>query len=218
MKSARSHADHAVVNAIERQRSAERLAIARKSISPQLIADDRHRRAARLVLLRCEVAAKRELRAQGAEEARGYLLAVDVLGRTRSGQIASLIVERAHLLERAGVALPVAEVEVGNPDVPAAVEIRLPDHAQPVRLGVGEGREQYAVHHAEDGRIGADTEREREHSDQRKPGTAPQLANSVANVLPERLEPSRSLHFAAPFRAALPTSWLRPSRRPLRRH
>jgi hypothetical protein len=67
-----------------------------------------------------------------------------------------------------------------------------PGHVQtqrhhPVQLGGRERAQQYAVDGAEDRRVRADPEREREHRDQGEAGALPQRAERVAQVLEKRI-------------------------------
>src|SRR5438270_11867939 len=56
--------------------------------------------------------------------------------------------------------------------------------------------EQESVDHAENSCIGANTDGKREHSHQSERGVLHQDARSVANILPESLQPRSSLHVA----------------------
>ena len=75
--------------------------------------------------------------------------------------------------------------------------------------GEGEGPEQHAVDDAEDGRVGADPEREGGHRDDRERGRPTQEADAVARVLQETLDrgpaPLRARHLLDQrFAAELP--------------
>ena len=59
----------------------------------------------------------------------------------------------------------------------------------------GEGTADHGV----DGGVGADTEPERNHRDDREAGTIEQRAGGVANILPKGFDPSEGPHIAAGF-------------------
>ena len=61
----------------------------------------------------------------------------------------------------------------------------MPDADQALGLMERQRLQQHAVHHAEDRRIGADPQREREGGQRREAGLLPQHARGVAQILPE---------------------------------
>ena len=64
-------------------------------------------------------------------------------------------------------------------------------------IGERQRREEHAVDHGEHHRRGARSEREREQRDRREGGAAPQIAERVADVLPQIVEPPRAARVAA---------------------
>src|SRR5439155_748515 len=78
--------------------------------------------------------------------------------------------------------LPVLEVGVRD-ERPVAARPRLPQHHQPVRLAVGQGREHHAVDDAEDRGVGADAERQGDHRDGGERRLLAQRAQGKAYVL-----------------------------------
>jgi hypothetical protein len=70
-------------------------------------------------------------------------------------------------------------MQVGRP-----VRIEHPDVVQALRIPERQRLEEHAVHHGEDGAVGADAQRERRDGDGREPRRAPQRPDGVADVLP----------------------------------
>src|SRR2546430_897970 len=76
----------------------------------------------------------------------------------------------------------VVEVRKGHAEVHAPEPGRH-DLDEPVRSGVRQRLEQHGVDRAEDGGIGADAEREREHGDEREAGASREGADRVPEIL-----------------------------------
>ncbi len=70
-----------------------------------------------------------------------------------------------------------------GPPVPS-----VPHRDQPAGLGIRQGTQQHRVGQAEDRRVGADSQRQRQHRDGREPGVRRQPAQRVPSVLPDLRE------------------------------
>src|SRR6516225_6354620 len=68
---------------------------------------------------------------------------------------------------------------------------------QPLRLLHAQHAQHDGVDHAEDGGIGSDAERQRDHGHSREAGIAAQLPQTVANILQEALDIVHPAHVAA---------------------
>jgi hypothetical protein len=89
-------------------------------------------------------------------------------------------IERGHVFEDGVLVLPVEEVERGDA-IAAAARRLLPNHHDAVRVAVGQGLEQHAVHETEDGGVGSDAEREGQQRDDGEAGRAAQRADGVTH-------------------------------------
>ena len=72
-----------------------------------------------------------------------------------------------------------------RPDLAVGALILLADHEDPLGIGVGVRLEQHAVDDAEDGRVQADAEAQAENRHGGECLAAPEVAQSVADVLEE---------------------------------
>ena len=86
----------------------------------------------------------------------------DLLGLTVPGEAHRGVHDRRHPFEQAAV--PSVIEEIGGRQRAAFSEARRrPHHHQSIRVGVRQGLQQHAVHHAEHGGRAANAERERQH-------------------------------------------------------
>jgi hypothetical protein len=92
-----------------------------------------------------------------AREALGTVTAFEAAGESEA-----LVVERRHRFQRAAGVAPFEVVGAARHLHPHLGDGVLHPH-QPLRLLVGEGAQQQRVDHAEDGRVGADAQRQGEH-------------------------------------------------------
>ena len=84
------------------------------------------------------------------------------------------------------------------------VDVRLAEllmkHHQVAAVAIRQGAQQHAVHHAENGGVGADAESQRENCGMpEKPGILQQHANAIADVLQQRLDDPAGAGVAAIF-------------------
>jgi hypothetical protein len=64
--------------------------------------------------------------------------------------------------------------------------IGVPEPDETIGFGKRERRPEHGAHYREDGRIGADAERERQHRDEREAGSTGEQPQSVTNVVQHR--------------------------------
>ncbi len=84
-----------------------------------------------------------------------------------------------------------------------------PLHAdQAIRIGIRQRTEEDRVDEAEDGGVGADTERQREDRGERETGIAPQHAQRVADIPDERFDDGNPSLVADPFLGLFDTAEL----------
>ncbi len=164
-----------------------------KTVLPETTADDGRGHAADSVFLRRKRTSEGEVHTQSAEKSRRDFVSVDVLGRTGICQVKAERHEGGHLLEGAGIALPIEEVGVGKIGGVFKSSIVEHDHNQAVGVAVGERGQDNAFDHAEDGGVRADAEGEGEDRDGGESGRAREEAQGVADVLPKGVHlPERS--------------------------
>ena len=180
------------------------------------MAEHRHLRGARLVLLRDQPSGGRR-DAEAAEVlARDHLpvhaLAAVFAGERHVAAIAAERHEREHRLEGGRVLAQLAEERVGErsagglvlgivrPAGAALVEPLRPRLAVPVEqheppgIRDRQGRQHHGADQAEDRRVGADAERQRDGDDRRQPGAAQQVPDGEAQIAKD------AFHGAAPLR------------------
>ncbi len=97
-------------------------------------------------------------------------------------------------------------------------DLRGPDRHQPLRFRVRERLEEHGVEHAEDRRVGADSERKCDHSHKKKARAAPQGSQRVTQV-PRKVgqqHPAAAFPLESDLGILLPTLDRRSSLEPLR--
>ena len=161
----REHAHHRVRLAVEHQRAAEHRAVAAEARLEEAVVQQRDARRARRVIRRRHEPAQRRPHAEELEIVAAHQRSVHALGvaPARHGERRPRVVD-PDVLEPALPLSPVLEVGIRD-ERPVAARPRLPQHHQPVRLAVGQGREHHAVDDAEDRGVGADAERQGDHRD-----------------------------------------------------
>ena len=100
--------------------------------------------------------------------------------------------------------------EVASRDVAPILAHVLVDRQQSIRIRKGKGPEDDRLHGAEDGRCGADAEREREHCDGREARASGKLPAGKLHVLSELREILRAAHVVIPLLSKRATSRVHP--------
>jgi hypothetical protein len=106
-----------------------------------------------------------------------------LLGPLPGREVHLAAVPAGQVLEGGGLAPPIDEVG-GRHAVALALPVR-PHHHQPLRVTIRERLEVGRIDDAEDGRVGRDAKREREHGDRGEPGVLAQEAKAEAGVAQE---------------------------------
>ena len=135
----------------------------------------------RAFLIRRERPSEQRAFAEGRKEAGRDDGTDDALDAVRASEPLPSATDVGEPGERRALGLPVEEGGVGRrPDLPLA--ILLGEHEQPILPGERQGAQQYAVHHAEDRRAGADGDRQGQDRGAREPGTLAQGPHGIAEV------------------------------------
>jgi hypothetical protein len=90
--------------------------------------------------------------------------------------------EAGHVFEAVVFVAPMLVVHPGHADA-FGLGVRFAEPDQAFGGGVGQRAQQDGIHHAEDGGIRADAQRQSQNHDQRKTGGSPDAAQTVAHVL-----------------------------------
>ena len=133
---------------------------------------------------RHERTAENRLDAEHVEKVRRHDTGVDAIGLAALQEIEIHLMEFHQAVEVRRL-IPVGkELLDRHADVGAAERRRrLTDEDQPIAVSVGQRLEQHAVNDAEDRRIRANPEAQREDGQQREAGTLPQRAHRVSQVV-----------------------------------
>ena len=149
---------------------------------PEVVAEDGNALASRLGLSLLEDAADERFGPHHGEEVGRDILGLDVRGVSRPGQAHIGRTVHGQLFKGMVLALPV--FVVGQRDrLQIAVILLLLDGQHTVHLGYGQGTQNYGVHDAVAGRIGADANGQREHRGQRESRRLAQLPHRVTQIL-----------------------------------
>src|SRR6185437_269346 len=189
---------------------------------PKLVAENQFVILARLVLLRREYAPIERLHAKHRKEVRGDLAGADRLWLAVPGDVVCAKLIKRHPLKHGVLLLPIEKVRGGDRELCHAGKSRLrrnmPEAYQAIGLREGKRLQKYGVHHAEDGRIRANTERHDDDRNRCESGALGQVAqgefqvsqelgHGETSVYPAALgEPSHRLD-AAVFSEAWRISW-----------
>jgi hypothetical protein len=180
----RQDADHGARLAVDGQGSADGRRIAAEVALPVAVGEDHGLGRSGGVVLAGEEAPEIRLDAQERQGAVGHLDDRHLLGLGLAGHGGPAVVPQAGVDEGL-VLLPVREVEGGalvHP-VPAQPGRGVPDTDQTVGVLEGEGLEQHAVDHAEDGDGGAQPQGQRENRGEGEGGRSPEAPEDVAELL-----------------------------------
>src|SRR5688572_3093505 len=177
---------------IERQRAAENIRRAFKTALPEGIAQDGSLVALPLVVLWNECAAQYRLDAERAKQAGGNIGSRHTLRAIFPYDSKCLSAApggiETHMLENLVLRQPVGEVGWRYTLLAESLlRIALPDHDEPVRLRVGQRRQQNCLDDAEENRICSDPEHQGEDDCNGKTGIVSQRADGISQVVPHGL-------------------------------
>ena len=154
-------------------------------VAPERIGKHHHVIFAGCVFLRKKRTAQFRRNPQHVKEIRGSPAAGNLLRFAVAGQRHIEGLDNRDIVERVAFALPDAEIrQVGGKRGIGLAQLR-DDFAHQVkllRLAIGKRPQQHAVHHRENGGVGADAEREREHRYGGEAGILAQHAQTIANI------------------------------------
>lgn len=157
---------------------------------------------ARFVFFREESTAEGGPRAEHRENIRGGAHAVDDFGFARAGEIRVSRLGNGDIRKGVNLLLPDAGIrQVGVQQGIELGELRhdFADQVELLRIRIGEGAKQSAVHYRENRGVSADAEGQREDGDDGEAGAAAQLAQAEADVLEQSFCEVHAAGFAAGF-------------------
>ena len=105
---------------------------------------------------------------------------------------------RGHILKRLRLFSPNVELRNGG-NVSISLRRAQLELDQPVGLRISQRLQKYGVDHCKDGRIGADAERQRQHTCRHEARAAPQRAARKTDVLQQILRPVQKFHVVTPL-------------------
>ena len=130
-----------------------------------------------LILFRQQQPAEERLGAEHPQQAGLPAHPVDPLGLLAAGQRQAAALRQRHLLEGMVLVLDIDVLARRRPVAENADSRRMqPNGRQPVRVRIGQRTQQQRIHHAENGRIGADSDGQREPP---SPASTPAFLRSV---------------------------------------
>ena len=196
-KTGRHHSHNGPRLLIHLNRAAQDVGIAAITPLPQLIAEDHHLFGVGQVLVRGEPAAQDGFDVDQFEKPVRDDEPVDLFGFAIARQAGGGFDKRGDPLEGVVAIAPLQKIQ-GIDDIRfEATRTPFPDHYQAIGFLERKALQHGSVYHAENGCVGADTERQSESRDQRKAGAVPQLAQGVAGILQEIAGPRDGAALAA---------------------
>ena len=179
------HADDFVGFTIERDLPAEDGRISSEPVAPQVIGQDHHARTPGAILLGKKRSTECWRHAKHREHVPGDSFAEQLFGRSRFREDRRHRGKSGQVVERPVGALIIDEVcgRYGQSRVPPLVDF--PQRDEPCAFGIWERPEHDGIDDAEDRRIGADAEGQREHGHRREAGRTAEKTERVAKVMKE---------------------------------
>ena len=193
------HADHLGRHAVERDHATKDRRITTESRLPVTVRQHDYPSSLRSVLFRSERTAERWLHPEQGKEAAADCGCRDSLGvgaRRADGGGAHLI--GGHLTDRAGMisvidVLGIRQDELRKVESAFGIESP-PDRNQALGFRKRQRFQHDAVDHAEDGGVGADTDRERQHDEDRKRRLPAQQSQRIPRILEQSEHGSSFVH------------------------
>ena len=175
-------ADDGVRHPIESDCPPDDVGIAVERFPPEVLAHHGDGGGARPVLVGGQPPPEDGGDAQGGKDPGGRERPVDRqrLAAARQGEVVPE--EQPHRRQTPRPRLPVEEIRQRDRRRPAFVSLAQKDHAGLV-VGIGEGRQQHAIHHREHRRGAPDPHRQREHDREAESRRAPHLPKRIADVV-----------------------------------
>ena len=178
---ARHDADHLKRLAVQLNRAPDYGGIAAVSARPQAVPDDDEVRPVRDVLRGRERATGRRRNAEDRKQVRSDIPRGNPLGFSVAGDVDLPVAPGTHRRQGLSTSAVVDDFSCRHPGF---VERRplAPDHHRPIGIVPGQRPQQNGVYDAEDGRIGADAERQRQNRDRGKRRIPPHAAGAEAEI------------------------------------
>jgi hypothetical protein len=178
----RHDADDLVRHAVDLNRPPDHPRVAGVPPLPEAVPENHEVRAVRHVLFGREQPSTDRRHTEHRKQVRGHRRRGEALRLSVSGEIDLTLAPGSDIAQRPRLPPVTIHFAVGHPRLiegrPAA-----PDHHGAVGVAPRQRPEQHGVHHAENGGIGADAERQRQHRNAGKTGVAAEGARAEAQVL-----------------------------------
>ena len=179
----RHDADYGELEAVEGHRPADHFHVGREGSLPQAITDHRYRRRAEgLIFIGGERSSMRGAHTQDVEVVAGDELAADAHGLGSAGHVGTNPLIGCQAGELGNVVAKVAIVRQRHRLIGGGLGHHGEDLRQSRRIAHRQWAEEHRVDQREDGGIGADTERQRDHDDSREGGVPRRRADRESNV------------------------------------
>ncbi len=189
LESRSAHADYRERSAIDRDGLTEDTAVRAEAVHPKVVAQDGERMpAGRSIVLWRERAAERGRDTQQIEVISGNQLPADALHLTAIADAKRGVMISQHAAKNliASTQIPIHWIGERVIAHGGAVEFSLPvQEHQPIRIFHRQCPQQHLIQQAEDGGIRADPEGQREHRGGRESRASAELADGVAQILPD---------------------------------
>src|ERR1035441_1939860 len=196
--------NHGVAFVVELDASTENTGIACKVALPKSRTEKRDVIAPEFVLIAGERASEDRLHVQQLEKLGGNHQPPNPFWMIAPGEIEGLASIGRHQLETVVLVGPISEIGIRTHVSGRPVGSR-PHTYQLVRIAIRQWPQQDSFHHTEDGSIGANSQGQSEHGNQREPGALAQLAHGEPHVL------DKSAHFSYLLTRSAAQPWDRPS-------
>src|SRR5262245_32506284 len=195
------HADNHEARAVELNAFADDSRIIGEAATPERLAENHHSIVNRLFFFWQKVATEYRLKAEQWKQVLRNQHALRLYRLTVAGQLrfsVTFIRKSRHSLKRLRLRAPIQKIRIFAYGAGAAnVGLRLPDHDQPIRVSKRQRTYQHSIDNAEDRRIRANAQRQRERCHGREALALEQHSYAVAQVLPDGLERPETPHRSA---------------------
>ncbi len=194
--------DHRRGLPIEGELLAYQRGIGMEAVAPQALADHDYVVAAPLLLVVSKTAPGERRHAERRKKVCCHASSAHALRHIGRREVEARRGEGCKFFEDSVLRADVAEVADGNSAAIPAAPLFLQQH-DPLWLLHGKRPQQHRIHHAEDGSVGADAQREREDGNHGKRRALAEQAPTVANVVEESGHPMKRKHAAGQNRRRL---------------
>ena len=176
------HAHDGVRCIVHRQHLSDHVRRRSEFSFPESAADFHHRLRTNLVFFDSKVSPENGLHAENGEKFSGNHFCLETLRLAGASERENVLAKSRYGGKRVVHPSPVEEIGIGNRRM-LEVGLAFIERHEPFRLLVPERRKQHGIHHAEDSRIRADAQRERENRNDCEARIFHQHSQCVSNVL-----------------------------------